>query len=59
MIVSHETVRHAVVSALMRNPTSGVQEAMEQAAKHLSLPVEAVAEVIDAKTDGDHGRLIN
>lgn len=52
MIVSHETVRRTVVAALMRNPTDGVQAALEQAAKQLSLPVEAVADVIDDRAEG-------
>lgn len=51
MIVSHESVRRAVIAALMRNPTAGVQAALESAAESLALPVEAVVDVIDAKAE--------
>lgn len=49
MIVSHEAVRRAVVLALTRKPLDGVQAAIDEAARRLCLPSEAVAAVIDAK----------
>ena len=36
VIVSHETVRRAVITALTRNPTAGAAAAIEQAAKAIA-----------------------
>lgn len=49
MIVSHQAVRRAVVQALTAKPTEGVDAAIDEAARRLCLPPEAVAAVIDAK----------
>lgn len=53
MIVSHQSVRRAVIAAMSRHPADDVDAAIARAAEQLALPIEAVTSVIDAWNEED------